>query len=352
MVGGYARCNDLTATSFLAARFGIERLPVTVPGEGSFVARMWRDVRRTRRCLRDCAAPIVHLTLQYYRGTYREYAIYRMAKRHGRRFVLDIRAGCFVDCYDEPRARLRRRLLREMILGADAITVEGRAYIGWLSGRFGRESTYFPNFVQSAHREVYPSAPLEEPVGSPVRLVYSGRLVPGKGLAESIAACAALERRGRSVELHLAGPAEHAYDDELRAEARRRGVSERVIFHGRLDHDGVLRLLASSHVFLFPSTWWGEGHSNAVNEAMQVGLPIVTTRHGFLGDVVTSECGQLLARVGADTIGRAVEHLCGDWPRLRAAGQAARERVYREFSDVAALERLAEVYERLLASSS
>ena len=38
-----------------------------------------------------------------------------------------------------------------------------------------------------------------------MRLVYSGRLVPGKGLAESITACADLKRLGFAVELHLAG---------------------------------------------------------------------------------------------------------------------------------------------------
>jgi glycosyltransferase involved in cell wall biosynthesis len=348
-IGGYARYNGLVSASFLNDRFGIERLPLTVPGDGGFLRRMAVDLRQTRRRLRECPAAIFHLTAQYQLGTYREYAIYREAKRQRRSFVYDIRAGTFIECYEAPNARLRRRLLREMLEGADAVTAQGRSYVRWLEAQLGLEATWIPNLVSARQRGVYPTAPLERPAsGDPIRLVYAGRLVPTKGLEETIEACGDLEKGGIVAELHAAGPGAASYRDTLERDASRTLARSRLIFHGALDHDRLLRLLATCHVFVFPTRWIGEGHPNAINEAMQVGLPIVATRHGFIEDVVTPDCGVLLPAPDGRLVAHAIADLTADWDRLRSCGAAAQQRVYRAFSDEVVLGRLAEVYERLL----
>ena len=134
----------------------------------------------------------------------------------------------------------------------------------------------------------------------------------------------------------------------LRRRAEEQLAADRVLFRGILDHEAVLSCLSTQQVFIFPTRWEGEGHSNAVNEAMQIGLPIVTTRQGFLADVVTEECGAVLPSPEPEALARAIAELRGDWQRLRACGAAAHARVYREFSDAAALPRLAGLYASLL----
>jgi len=346
-VGGYARANELTATSFLADEFGIQRLSITVPGEGGYLQRMWTDLHRTRACLRATRAPIFHLTSQYQRGTYREWAQFWIARQARRKFVLDIRAGNFVESYASNR--FQRPLLRDMLQRAAAVTVEGRPYIDWIEREFDREAVWFPNFVQMRHRARYPRAPLERPAaGEPFRIAYSGRLVSGKGLEELVEACGQLRREsGLALQLELAGPAEGGYDVPLRRLASQTQPGS-VVFHGKLEHDALLRLLASAHVFAFPTRWSGEGHSNAVNEAMQVGLPVVTTNQGFLPDVVTPACGVRIHHLTPTSLAEALKKLLGDWERLRACGEAAHQRVYREFSDEVVLRRLAELYRGLL----
>jgi len=346
-IGGYARANELTATSFLDEEFGIRRLPITVPGEGGFVARLATDLVRTRRCLRQTDAPIFHLTAQKGRGTYREWAQFRMAKRAGRRFVMDVRAGAFAEEFPrEPRHR--RAMLRRMLRGADAVTVEGRPFVAWIAREFGREALWLPNFVRLEHRGAYPRAPLDPPgPGEPWRLIFTGRVIPEKGLEELIGACRRLRALGLDVHLDVVGPAEPAYQATLRRIAER-NASASVTFHGRLEHGAVMEALARSHVYAFPSRWVGEGHSNAVNEAMQVGLPVVTTDQGFLADVVTPACGALVPRGDEEALAEALGSLLRDPERLRRSGAAARERVYSEFSDAVVLERLARLYRQLL----
>lgn len=348
MVGGYARVNAFVAGSELAQRLGVAPLPVTLPHEGSLPRRLVEDVRRARRALAAGSVRVLHLTAQYHAGTYREWLQYRLARSTGRAFLLDIRGGCFVEAFEDPGSPLRRALWERMITGADAITVEGRADARWLARRFGRTATWFPNFVRAADREAHPPAPLARPpAGAPVELVYAGQLRPEKGLRELVGACLLLERRGVPVALTLAGVGDERFARTLETQAGALAAG-RFRLAGRLDHGALLALLRRSHVFVFPSRWHCEGHANAVNEAMQAGLPVVASRQGFSEDVVTPECGALLDAVGAEEIAAAVAGLVSDWDVLVARGRAARERVYAEFSDTVALARLEEVYRVLL----
>jgi len=352
LVGGYARANELTATSFLAEEFGIRRLAITLPGEGGAPARLWEDLRRTRRCLRESQAPVFHLTAQKQRGIYREWLQFHMARSHGRRFLLDIRAGQLIAAYEDCRLPLHRRLLGDMLRRADAITVEGKSDVDWIAREFGRDARWFPNYVQLRHREVFPRAELERPArGRPFRIIYAGRLIASKGLEELVKACGRLDReRDLPIRLDLAGPAEDDFEPSLRRLAAERGPGD-TVFHGRMEHADLLRLLATAHVFAFPTYWPGEGHSNAVNEAMQIGLPIVTTNQGFLPDVVTDDCGVRVPQRSDEALMEAIAGLLNDWDRLRACGSAAYERVYGEFSDEVVLRRLAKLYRDLIRST-
>ncbi len=348
-IGGYARGNSLIAGSYLDDDFGIAKLAVTVPGDGGPARRMAVDMQRTVTMLQREKAPIVHLSAQYTSGTPREYAVFKLAKAYKRKFLLDIRAGWFIDIYGDPKAPLRRWMLAQMIRGADAITVEGKRYQPWLQQHFGREATYVPNFVLERDRELRPAAPLLPPqAGEPVELVYAGRLAELKGIEEAVDACGILQRRGLAVRLHLAGNGDGAFADVLQHHIDRLPTGT-VVLHGTLNHSGVLDLFARSHLLVFPTRWTGEGHANVVNEAMQSGLPILTTHQGFLGDVVTPECGAVLQTVSPQSVADGIATLAGDWPRLQASGKAARERVYSQFSDRVAMASLGGVYRALLS---
>jgi glycosyltransferase involved in cell wall biosynthesis len=348
MVGGYARVNEFIASSELGRRIGIVRLPISLPHEGRLAARLVRDVRHARAAVRRPGIRVFHLTAQYHTGTYREWLQYRIAHAAGCAFLLDIRGGCFASAYEDPASPIQRRLLDDMLRGAEAITVEGRPDAAWIERRFGRSAAYFPNFVRAADRTRIAPAALTRPgPGERLRLAYSGQLRAEKGLLELVEACALLHRRGVAVCLDLAGVGDDAFVEELRARTAQL-PADSVRFLGRLDHAALLGALREAHVFVFPSRWRCEGHSNAVNEAMQVGLPIVATRQGFTADVVGPDCGRLVDAPAPGDLADAIARLAADWDALVACGHAARARVYEEFTDEIALASLEAVYRQLL----
>lgn len=70
-------------------------------------------------------------------------------------------------------------------------------------------------------------------------------------------------------------------------------ISDRVVFHGQVNHEGVIGLMRRADLFCFP-TISSEGFPKAVVEAMACGLPVITTKISSLPQLIGSGCGVLL----------------------------------------------------------
>src|SRR5207248_1164577 len=119
-----------------------------------------------------------------------------------------------------------------------------------------------------------------------------------------------------------------AYERELRDEAERLGVVDRVVFAGY--RDDVPALLAGCDVFCLPSEM--EGLPLVVLEAMAQGKPVVATAVGGTPElVVHGETGLLVQPGDVEALAAALAQLLADPEQARRMGEAGRERVQREF---------------------
>ncbi len=118
-------------------------------------------------------------------------------------------------------------------------------------------------------------------------------------------------------------------EEELRALARELGVAERVSFLGW--RGDVARLLRAFDLYVQPST--SEGLPLAPLEAGAVGLPLVATRVGGMPEaVVDGRTGLLVPPEDAKAMAAAMLELLGNPDKARRLGEAARRRVWQEFS--------------------
>ena len=135
----------------------------------------------------------------------------------------------------------------------------------------------------------------------PLVLLSVGRLVPKKGMTDTISALAASRAASHRVVLRIvgAGPEEMALKDL----AAMRGVASRVQFLGALPHERVLAEMAAAQVFILASRATAdgdrEGVPNAIKEAAASGLPVVSTTHGGIPEVVEDGVSGLLAPEGS-----------------------------------------------------
>ncbi len=82
------------------------------------------------------------------------------------------------------------------------------------------------------------------------------------------------------------------------------GVSDRVVFHGKLDHAAVVTLLQQADLFCYPTSA-SEGFPKVVLEALACGLPVVTTRVSVLPELIGAGGGQLLDEATPSAIAQA-----------------------------------------------
>jgi glycogen(starch) synthase len=114
-----------------------------------------------------------------------------------------------------------------------------------------------------------------------LRLIYTGGIVPHKGVQTAVEAMGLLQQRGEADGLHLTlvGGGRCDYEARLKERVRKLGLETLVTFHGRVPRDQIPGLLSGADVFLFTSVW-EEPIARSVMEAMAAGLAVVGTAVG------------------------------------------------------------------------
>lgn len=236
--------------------------------------------------------------------------------------------------------------LREMFTNSDRIV----AVCGWLYDALlangipanklvlSRQgvSESFSEAVRTAHRAL----PLP---GSPLRLLYLGRLDPVKGLHVVVRAIRSLPtdmRVSLTVFAHHGGtPVEQAYEAGVRAIA---GSDPRIEFQAPIGRNEVASVMRRHDAIVVPSVWLETGPL-VVLEAMAAGLFVLGSRRGGIAELVgESDAGDLVEATDVDAWARAIARLAGRHSQARLPLQS---RGVRTMATVAA--EMADLYRSL-----
>ena len=147
---------------------------------------------------------------------------------------------------------------------------------------------------------------------TPVKLLAAGRFVEKKGFEYLLRAMARLIKKGRKVELTLAGsghlgPYLHLLTWFL-------NISKAVHFKGFVSHDRMASLMARSDVFIMPSIEARcgdkDGVPNVVTEALFHRLPVIGTNVGGIPEaIISGQTGYLVEQRDECALARAIEHV-------------------------------------------
>jgi glycosyltransferase involved in cell wall biosynthesis len=184
-------------------------------------------------------------------------------------------------------------------------------------------------------------------------LVFVGRLVPDKGVADLLRAVRRLRERFPGAVAHVIGDGPERAS--LEREARELGIAGCVHFLGWLSQDEVQRQLRSADIFVGPSRPGEdgtlEGQGLALAEAMLAGIPVVATAVGGIPDAIRDEETGLLVPPGRpDAIAQAVCRLLDDRELAGRLAGSARALAQAEFTRAVSAERFSALYTRLLSA--
>jgi UDP-GlcNAc:undecaprenyl-phosphate GlcNAc-1-phosphate transferase len=185
------------------------------------------------------------------------------------------------------------------------------------------------------------------PVDAPV-VGKIGRLFPLKGHEQFLAAAVKIAREVPDVRFLFVG--DGPLRDQLRLEAERLGLGDRLVMVGRVPPEAVPEYIQAMDVVVHTSL--REGIARVLPQAGAVGKPVVTFDLDGASEVVRDGIsGYLAPPVNLDVIAQRTIELLRDPERRRTLGDAGRAFAAEHFSVERMVDRISEVYCQLVSRS-
>lgn len=168
----------------------------------------------------------------------------------------------------------------------------------------------------------------------PMKLLSVARLVEKKGLGDAIAAVAKLRDDGVPVRYRIVG--DGPLREALQAQVTELDLADVVELLGSKTQDEVHQLLDQAHVLLAPSVTAENGDQEgipvSIMEAMARGLPVVSTNHTGIPELVEDGVsGRLVDEHDVGGLAAALAGLAREPERWAELGRAGRAKVEAEF---------------------
>jgi glycosyltransferase involved in cell wall biosynthesis len=339
--GGYVR--NVTA---LLAHFSSGNVKMTLsPYSTRRYSRWWKlllpfrlmaDLNLFARNIRKGGA--VHVMMTYGMAIYREFGMSLIAAAFRRPLILDIRGGGFVQ-WLESAGWMQRAMAHWALRHARFILGQGEAVVARLGPRYGDKVRYFPNFIQSGYLPSTVTPRFAEPE---LGVIFVGYCYAGKGVFELIEGCAAAARKGLILRLTLVGAESPEFAAFLDDYTLPNGL--RITRCGTRVFDEVQALLAAQDIFCFPTRHVGEGHPNVITEAMAHALVIVTTRHGFISELLDDGAAYFIDSGSAEAVAERLVRIDAHREEAQRKANRARAIVEERFTEAKVLGWLREIY--------
>ena len=187
--------------------------------------------------------------------------------------------------------------------------------------------------------------------GQTIRLLSIARLSEKKGLEYAIAALGQIVKQRQDFVYDILG--EGPLRPELEAQIKSLGLENHVNLLGWRTQDQVRNYLDNSHILLAPSVTAKagdqEGTPTAIAEALMMGLPVLSTYHSGIPEMIQHEVsGYLVPERDSDTLAEYLLKLMNQPDRWETMGKAGSDFARAEFDVNRLNDRAIELYSEIL----
>ena len=184
-----------------------------------------------------------------------------------------------------------------------------------------------------------------------IKILMCGRMVEKKGFNYGILAFSRISRKYPRARMIIVG------DGKLRQPLEKLVLSfnlqDKVEFSGFLPHHEVEKKMREADIFLAPSVTARnqdkEGIPNVIKEAMACGLPVVSTYHAGIPEIVRDgETGFLVPERDVNLLAERLDYLLSHPEIWTEIGMKARELIWRKFNLFTQTQELEKIYSRFI----
>lgn len=172
--------------------------------------------------------------------------------------------------------------------------------------------------------------------GGDVRFLFVGRLTPKKDPVSLVRAFAAARKRDKTRNFTLTIAGDGPLRPDVEREVDKLGIREHVYLPGKMAHSEIIELFGNSHIYVQHSVTAPDGDMEglpvSITEALAIGLPVVSTRHSGIPEVVLDgETGLLVEEGDVAGMGDRMAELAVNtdaWRQFSSAGRTLLEKKF------------------------
>jgi len=167
-----------------------------------------------------------------------------------------------------------------------------------------------------------------------INILYLSNLFPGKGFHELIDVFGKLASENINLFLYIIGGfPNQKIRKKIKRQVVKSGLSDRIFVKGpRYDKD-KLKFYSQADIFVFPSFFRQECFPLVILEAMQAGLPIITTKEGAIPEIIDNEInGIIINQKDNEALEYQIKRLFDDKNLRLRLGSAARIKFYEKYT--------------------
>jgi colanic acid/amylovoran biosynthesis glycosyltransferase len=201
----------------------------------------------------------------------------------------------------------------------------------------------------------FPFKPRYFPADGKVRIATTGRLVEKKGIEYGIRAIAKLAESYPNIEYNIIGDGE--LKEQFEELSIQLNIGHIIKLWGWKQQKEIVEILDNCHIFIAPSVTAADGNQdapvNTLKEAMAMGLPVISTFHGGIPELVEDGVsGFLVPERDADAIALKLNYLIEHPQIWQKMGQAGRRRVEEKYDMNKLNDELVSIYQQMLSTQS
>jgi glycosyltransferase involved in cell wall biosynthesis len=157
------------------------------------------------------------------------------------------------------------------------------------------------------------------------QLLFFSNMMAQKGVYELIEACKILRNKGLYFECHFVGAWSDVSDKEMMNKLVLEQLSEVIFVHGKKYGNAKSKFFKTADIFVFPSHYHNECFPLVILEAMQFGLPVISTNIGGIPDMIRNgENGFLIPPKNIDMLVEKLEILINNSDLRQKMGRSSR----------------------------
>lgn len=282
----------------------------------------------------------VHISGFYLHLIYQEFFLVLVSRLFRKRCIYELRGGGVKEAYQH-RTFVYKLFFAGTVKNASIVLCQGKIYIDFLRSKTNAKILHYPNYILD--NDFPPNKGEERNESAVVHIVYFGRIVRSKNLEFLLSVASELQSDRFGFDLEIIGDGDPAYFRSLTEKINALKLQNLVTVHGPLPASQIMKMLLTKHFFLFPSCENREGHSNALTEAMAMGVVPLCSKAGFNEEIVGNK-KLCFSFFNAKNYARCIQNIWNNKEWMTLSSEVAK-RIRTTYTEKQAMLVLSEAYE-------